>query len=84
MFGVQTLRTMISEASDELGDFCATMLTDKGVIASAVEVFSNHPVFTGFGLFFGSRLTHKGLQHSPLGILERLLPVPPSSHGYIL
>ena len=47
---------MISIASGELRIVFTAVLTNKGIIASAVEVFSNHPVFTGFGLLLEAGL----------------------------
>ena len=47
---------MIPIASGEFGVVFTAILTNKGIIASAVEVFSNHPVFTGFGLFLETGL----------------------------
>lgn len=47
---------MIPEASGELRNMLSTVLTNKSIIAFAVEVFSNHPVCTGFGLLLETGL----------------------------
>ena len=56
MFCIQTLCAVIPKAAGQLHYILTTVLTNKSIITFAVKVFSNHPIYIGFGLFLEAGL----------------------------